>query len=232
MSSDSNTNIRQTQLPDRKRISLCEAVSASVYGEARDAQQFQGDKGPKHQITKPEYLLARLREAGYAGRIRFYGVKEFGNTAEGWEEIDPMFFSVSPVFNWPQDAMRHDSEYSTPWYFVHLDREGFVSLLGDMGISVQQEPDPPGPDAAVPDERKTYNTGVAGRPSSQHLVREMARRRFEKGDIPDTLTQLAEQLAEQLKNEEPLAAPMTAKTIANRFRDEWRPHLLARKRPK
>jgi hypothetical protein len=102
------------------------------------------------------------------------------------------------------------------WHFVHLDRSQLLSLLNDGSSPVSQgQNDDPGIG------QKTFRTGVAGRPSSRHLVEKMARRRLDAGDYPKTFKEFSEQLAEQLKVEEPEAHPMTPKTIRNSFGSLW-----------
>jgi hypothetical protein len=215
-------------LPDRKEITLCEAVTAFVYGKACDLRQLHRE-GPKEQIAKAEDLLERLHSAAYAGRVKFRAVQEGEDPANGYKDIDSLYFYIKPFFNWSQDVIFHESEPSTVWHFVHLDREQFEALLREMGVSVQQNPNPQSPDPDVPGVRKTFTTGVAGRPSSRHLVQPEAKRRLDAGSSPETLAAFSRQLAAWLKDTEPLAAPMTARTIESAIRDLWRrskPHKI------
>jgi hypothetical protein len=235
------------ELPDRKEITLCEAVTAFIHGKVCDLRQRHRDRpieridtgfaqihaltnrtGTGEETTEPvdtssrrvENLLERLQSAAYAGRVKFRAIKEYGDPAYGYEDIDPLYFYIKPLFNWPHDVIVHpEDESSTPWYFVHLDREQFVSLLSDMGISVQQSLDPD-----VKGERKTFRTGVAGRPTSKHLVMKEAQRRLDAGNYPELLKTFSEELENWLKVAEPEAAPMTAKTIQNNLRELWRRH--------
>ena len=72
-------------------------------------------------------------------RIKFRAIKEDGDPADGYKDIDPLYFYIKPFFNRPQDVIFHrEDESSTPWYFVHLDREQFASLLRDMDVAAQQ----------------------------------------------------------------------------------------------
>src|SRR5262245_29285490 len=109
------------------------------------------------------------------------------------------------------------------WYDVHLDREQFVSLLKDMGVSVQQstasvdqndDPDAP--------EKVTYQSGDPGCRSSKHLYMAEAQRRFDRGDVPDGITEFSKQLAEWVRCTHPLAAQPTPRTVENRIRPLWR----------
>lgn len=102
------------------------------------------------------------------------------------------------------------------WYDVYLDREQFASLLRDIGVSVQQNPNPQSPQSLLDDvsgNEKTYRTGAAGRPTSMHLVLKIAKRRLDAGDYPETKTAFSEQLAAELKTTHPEAAPVKPKTM-------------------
>jgi hypothetical protein len=86
-----------------------------------------------------------------------------------------------------------------------------VSLLNDISISVK-----PG----LEDVRKTFRTGVAGRPSSKHIVMRMAEQRLASAGPPESWPALSEELARDLKRYHPDAPPMTAKTIRNALQKE------------
>lgn len=224
---------QQIELPDRKEITLCEAVTAYVYGKARDPAQLHRDslkepadtgleKVPRRQGKKPqsrpatlsrnaEDLLERLQSAAYAGRVKFRAIREYGDPAYGYEDIDPLYFYTKPVFNWFHDVIvQPGNELSTPWYFVHLDREQFVSLLIEIGVSVKQSP------------VKTDRTGMQGRPSSKHLLLPLAQRKLDDGYRPESLAAFSKQLARELAIAEPWALPMKPKTVANAVRELWR----------
>jgi hypothetical protein len=85
-----------------------------------------------------------------------------------------------------------------------------------MGVSVVQSLD-----AVAPGNRKTLTTGMPGRPTSRHLVLEIARRRFDAGNLPSKLSVFSRELADALALEEPDAAPMKAKTVSNAIRKLW-----------
>lgn len=160
-----------------------------------------------------------MYSAAYAGRVKFRAVPEGEDPADGSKDIDPLYFYTKPFFNWPQDVIvRLEDELSTPWYFVHLDREDFASLLRDMGVSVKSA------GADVQGERKTSGTGLAGRPTSIHLVLPLARSRLDAGDYPNTITEFSKQLAETLAKNEPRAHRMTPKAIRHNpeLRELWR----------
>lgn len=224
------------QLPDRKEITLFEAVTAFVYGECRDASS-----GAFYDSHASSALLRELDCAAKAGRVRFRAVKSGINK---YQEIDPSYFRTQRFhFVWnsseihclvPIDEIddyvprkyegEYDAVWSLDWFDVYLDREQFVLLLREIGVSVKQ-----GPDTDVPGKRKTLTTGVAGRPTSRHLVEKMARRRLDTGDYPETLAAFSEELAKELRDAEPEAARMTAKTIKNAIGPLWR---ARQKRPK
>ena len=251
-------NSQLIELPDRKEITLCEAVTAFAYGRACDVKAFQATHlnaglgkeltagvgkeqtkkqkakqkeqtaNQREQTGKVEGLLERLQDAAYAGNVKFRGIQEGADPADGYKKIDPLYFYVKPFFNWSQDVIFHrEDEASTVWYFVHLDRNDFVSLLRDMGVSVQQSPDvdaPQGPDVDAPRKQKTYTTGSPGRPTSRHLVLPMAQRKLDGGYRPKDLTVFSEELAKELETTEPEAAPMTPNTIRNAIRKLWHEH--------
>jgi hypothetical protein len=152
------------RLPDRATITLREAVTAFVDGEPRDAspERFY----PSHQS---DALLDRLHEAAYTGRVRFHALPAVGNNK--YQEINPLYFGTRRTLNWNKneilswglvdereckpiyDGQECDEVLGVEWYDVHLDRKQFASLLGEMGVSVQQNLDPSQPqnvDAEAP----------------------------------------------------------------------------------
>jgi hypothetical protein len=224
---------KQLKLPDRKEISLCEAVTAFVFGKANTMIQemVDGEATNEENSAKAKDLTERLHSAAYAGRIKFRGLKNGDNPADGHRVIDPLYFSEPRGLRWGSDEIwvrdlspRHPKFKSQPpftldWRDVHLDREDFEALLQAMGVSVVQSLD-----AVAPGKRKTLTTGMPGRPTSKHLVLEIARRRFDAGNLPSSLAAFSRELADALRNEEPQAAPMKAKTVCNAIREPWRAH--------
>jgi hypothetical protein len=57
------------QLPDRKWITLCEAVTAFVYGESRDASSV-----PFYPVAS-DAVLEQLHDAAQAGTIKFRALR-------------------------------------------------------------------------------------------------------------------------------------------------------------
>jgi hypothetical protein len=233
MNSSVDSAPKQLKLPDRKEITLCEAVTAFVFGKANTMIQemVDGEATSEENSAKAKDLTERLHSAAYAGRIKFRGLKNGDNPADGHRFIDPLYFSEPRGLRWGSDEIwvrdlspRHPKFRSRPpftldWRDVHLDREDFEALLQAMGVSVVQ-----GLDADAQGERKTFKTGVPGRPTSKHLVLERARRRLDAGDYPSKLSVFSRELTDALRNEEPDAAPMTAKTVANAIRKLWNEH--------
>lgn len=218
------TDSKQLKLPDRKEITLCEAVTAFIHGEASDALWLGLDldlaKLTEADTVKVEDILGQLHSAAHAGRVKFCGLKNGENRLDGHKAINSLYFGRTRGFDWRHDRI-WDQDLSDPastkdWWDVHLDREQFEALLRDMAVSIRQCPD-----ADVPGERKTYKTGEAGRPTSKHLVQPMALSRLKAGDHPSTLAQFSKELAEALAVAEPLAAPMKPKTVANAIRKLW-----------
>jgi hypothetical protein len=233
------TDSQQIKLPDRKEITLCEAVTAFVYGKASDALQYMlyGEAGTtEEQNAKTKDLIERLHEAAYAGRVKLRALKNGDDHADGHKNIDRLYFSEERGLRWNFDEIwvrglspkhpkyKSDQSFTRDWRDVHLDRVDFEALLKAMGVSVQQ-----GSDADVADHQKPYRTGVAGRPSSLTLILPMIRDRLDAGDYPDTKTKFAEQLTEHFAKAEPLAPRMSAKTLFQNpeFGELWR-----RKAPK
>ena len=211
-------------------MTLCEAVTAFIYGKAYDLRQLARDT-PKEQIANAQDLLDRLHHAAYAGRVKFRALQEGDDPTTGYKDIEPLYFYVNPLFHWSQDVIVHEQcELSRPWYFVHLDREDFASLLRDMGVSVQQSPDPHRPDLDIPGSQKTVRSGAQGAPTSMHLVLQEAQRQLDAGNYPGSLTAFTEELANWLEVAEPKAAPTKPKTMRNnpKLRELWR----RRKSPK
>jgi hypothetical protein len=228
------------QLPDRKEITLREAVTAFVYRESRDASS-----GPFYPSFASEALLEQLHNAAQAGRVRFRALKIGDNK---YQEIEPVYFSTRCKLNWTKneilswgpidereckpvyDGQECDEVLGVDWHDVHLDREQFASLLMEMGVSIRSairgqlssDPNEPG-------EQVTDRTGDPGRRTSKHLYEAEARRRLDAGDVPGKLTEFSEQIADWIKRTHPLAARPTPKTIANRIRPLWHDY---QKRPK
>jgi hypothetical protein len=224
---------QQIKLPDRKEITLCEAVTAFVYGKASRAVQLMlyGEAETEEQSAKAKDLIERLHDAAYAGRIKFRALKNGDSHTDGHKNIDHLYFSEPRGFRWDCDEIwdrglspehpkfRSHRSFTWDWRDVHLDREGFEALLHAMGASVQQ-----GSDADVPGDQKIYNSGVAGRPTSLHFILPMARERLDAGDYPDSQKTFSEQLAADFAKAEPRAARMSPKAIRNNpeFRELWR----------
>ena len=177
------------ELPDRKEISLCEAVTVVIFGKAINVKEYgRRDEGRRSKIesesllemfdrptpankqivpdeqslatAKLNDLLERLRAAAYAGRIKFRAIKGGEDPTNGYREIDPLYFYVKPFFNWSQDVIfNREDESATVWYFVHLDRGQFASLLKEIGVTVQDAISTVAPAAS---DEATLSIGEAG----------------------------------------------------------------------
>jgi len=227
------TDSKQRKLPDRQGITLCEAVTAFVYGKASDAvqQMLDGEAGTEEQSAKAKDLTERIHRAAYAGQLKLRALRNGNNHADGHKDIDPLYFSEPRGLRWQCDEIwvrglspehpkfKSHRSFTWDWRDVHLDREGFEALLRAMGVSVQQ-----GSDADVPGDQKIYKTGLAGRPTSIHLVLPIARDRLDAGEYPDTQKMFSEQLAAELAMAEPRAPRISPKAIRNNpeFREAWR----------
>jgi hypothetical protein len=228
------------QLPDRKKITLCEAVTAFVYGESRDPSS-----GPFYPSSASDALLEELYDAARAGRVKFHALKAGNNK---YRDIDPLYFGRRRKFNWSKneilswgpvddreckplyDGQEYDEALGVEWYDVYLDREQFASLLREMGVSVQQNLDLGAPqdlDAEVPADLsnlETSGTGFAGRTKSAHYILPMAKKRLDAGDYPDSKTEFSKQLASDFAKTAPKAHHPKPNTIRNNpeFNEMWR----------
>jgi hypothetical protein len=228
------------QLPTRSEITLCEAITAFVYGKPRDPSM-----GPFYSSSPSEALLERLHQAARAGQIRFRALPVGDNK---YQEIDPLYFGARPELNWNKneilswrpidereckpgyDGEECDEVLGVDWCDVHLDREQFASLLREMGVSVEQNLDPGAPQnldaevAADLSDLETSGTGLAGRPTSIQSILPLAQKRLDARAYPDTITEFSEQVARDFAKAAPKAHHPTAKAIRNNsdFRDMWR----------
>jgi hypothetical protein len=100
-------NSEQIKLPDRKEITLCEAVTAFVYGEASDALQrmLYGEVETEEHAARTKELIERLHSAAYAGRIKFRALKNGDNHADGHKDIDRLYFSEPRGLRWNCDEI-------------------------------------------------------------------------------------------------------------------------------
>ena len=124
-------------------------------------EMVDGEATNEENSAKAKDLTERLHGAAYAGRIKFRGLKNGDNPADGHRVIDPLYFSEPRGLRWSSDEIwfrdlspRHPTFKSQPpftmdWRDVHLDREDFAALLRDMGVSVVQSLD-----AVAPGKRK------------------------------------------------------------------------------
>ena len=214
---------KQLKLPDRKEITLCEAVTAFVFGKANDMIQemLYGEATNEENSAKAKDLIEQLHSAAYAGRIKFRGLKNGDKHSDGHRVIDPLYFSEPRGLRWGGDEIwvrglspehpkfKSHRSFTWDWRDVHLDREDFEALLRDMGVSVVQSLD-----ADAPADRKTLTTGMPGRPTSKHLVLERARRRTRCRRLPVYFGHVfagTRRRTPQTRNHG--AAPMTAKTV-------------------
>jgi hypothetical protein len=215
------------KLPDHEEITLREAVTAFVYGEARDASS-----GPLYPSLASDALLQELDSAARTGRIRFRALRIGDNK---YQVIDPAYFNSRHELDWRKDEIQswgpvdeqtglEGNVFGVEWYDVHIDRQQFGSLLKNMGVDVGGNCDPKTPEPDVHENGPTYKTGAAGRPTSMHFALRIARRRLEDGDYPETKTAFAEQIAAELKATYPEAAPAKPKTIRQNpdFTELWR----------
>jgi hypothetical protein len=213
------------KLPNRREITLCEAITAFIYGEPRDVSS-----APPYPSFSLDNVLELLHEAAQAGRIIFRALRVGINK---YQEIDPGYFNKEYSFDWRRNLIQgfasrdevedYVGEYDivpvVEWHDVYLNRNQYASLLKDMGVSVE-----PSSDSDASDKSKIYNTGLPGRSTAKQLALPIAERRLANGDYPDTKKGFAEQIVDAVRKAEPQAPPMTAKTLTNdpKFSELWR----------
>ena len=164
-----------------------------MYGKASTALQYMlyGEPGTTvEQGAKTKDLIGRLQEAAYAGRIQLRALKNGDKDADGHQNIDRLYFSEQRGLRWDIDEIwvrglspahpefKSHRSFTWDWRDVHLDRKSFEALLQDMGMTVQRSSD-----ADLPSDQTIYTTGLAGRPTSIHLILPMARGRLSPGII-------------------------------------------------
>jgi hypothetical protein len=155
--------------------------------------------------------LEALRQAAYAGRIKFRAVKGYANPADGFQDIDPLYFSYQVSFNWAQDEMFYPEDDSpTIWSCVHLDREQFESLLREMGLELEQ-----------PDD---VRTGLPGRPPSVHFLIPEAERRLNAEEHPESIGAFSRELATWFGENYRGKAAVQPRSIENAIRERWHEH--------
>jgi hypothetical protein len=229
------------RLPDRAIITLCEAVTAFVYGESRAASS-----GPFYPSDASDALLGCLLEAAHAGRVGFHALPAVGGNK--YQKIDPLYFDTGCRFNWNQnqllnygtvdeqeckpiyDGQEYDEVLGIDWCDVHIDRAQFASFLREMGVTVLQNLDPgalQNVDAEAPadlSDLETSGTGLAGRPRSVQFVLPMAKKRLDAKDYPDSKTEFAKQLAKDFAEAAPKAHHPKPNSIRNNpeFSEMWR----------
>ena len=236
------------ELPDRKEISLCEAVTAVIFGaaaidvfELHRREQVQSfpelcdwyermASAGEHKLAnerkaKERHLLEQLRQAAYDGRVKFRALKNYADHADGLKDIEASYFYYEPSFNWPQNEVSYSYDNSpTIWSCVHLDRDEFASFLEDMDISVRQTPSV---------ERRNEFAGrppTMNHPTIKQFVLERARNLLDAADHPITQKEVSEQVAKEVAKAFTNGAAPSPKTIRNnpQFRDLWK----EQKRPK
>jgi hypothetical protein len=224
---------KRLEVPDRKEITLCEAVTAFVYGIAIDtlSHSLNNEAATDQQSAKARSLIERLHSAAYAGRIKFRGLRNGADDADGHKDIDNLYFRERRGLRWEADQIWSGAPYRRfpdfrprpphfvmEWHDVHLDRKDFEALLRDEGVPIQQSAD-------ALDKQTTYATGAPGRPTSRHFVEPEAERILDNGHRPKNLTVFSNELAKWLRTTYPKAVPMTSKAIQNAIRKMYNKRL-------
>jgi hypothetical protein len=210
------TEFEQCRLPDRKEITLCEAVTAFAWGKFMGVFDFDLEERPPTQEQKDKVtkLIEGLQSAAYAGRITLRALRTGDDEADIHRAIDNLYFRRLRGFRWERDdiwsrgpSLRNPNFEERPgctedWRDVHVDRMQFEELLRDIGVPIAQH----------------SKSGMPGRPTSKYLILKMAEDRLNAGMRPTNLSQFAKQLAKDLSIKHPGAVPVTDKTVMNAVR--------------
>jgi hypothetical protein len=206
-------SVEQYQRGAEEHLSKIESQSSlGIFDKPTPAnKQIAPDEqsAANEQSAKLSDLLERLREAAYAGRIKFRAIKDYANPADGPREIDPTYFYYWVVFNWPQDEIHLEDESSTVWSCVHLDCEQFQSLLREMDLELRDDVD---------------RTGLQGRPPSIYLLLPEAERRLNAEQHPKGIGEFSRDLATWFEGTHPGKPPLRPRSIENAIREGWREH--------
>ena len=162
-----------------------------------------------HELLKESRELLVRIEADFLARLERGDVKAWareGSPAAPWREI--------PASAW--SALRLDDvtkgTVKGPGVALFDVRVGPSSILAA----------PPSPASARAPVPPLPATGAPGRPSHMHLVEAEFRRRRDAGCIETSLNREAAALAAWFKVAYPDKQPVTAKTVANRLREQFR----------
>jgi len=104
------------------------------------------------------------------------------------------------------------------------DLEELKKPLTPASDNVQATPEPIAPPAAP----ATMRTGTPGRPSAVHLAVDEFRRRRERGELMGSLEAEGQYLSDYVRRTFREAPSLTAKTVKNKIRSEYRAAKLAR----
>src|SRR4051812_28835804 len=101
------TDSKRLKLPDRQEITLCEAVTAFVYGKANAAIQelVHGEIETAEHRAKTKDLIERLHHAAYAGQLKIRALGNDDDHADGHKDIDPLYFSEQRGLRWQCDEI-------------------------------------------------------------------------------------------------------------------------------
>ena len=103
---------KRLELPDRKEITLCEAVTAYAFGKALDflLYSLNNETATKEQRTKAKSLIELLQSAAYAGSIGL-ALKNGDTHVDGHRDVDPLYFSQPRGLRWEADEIWSGAPY-------------------------------------------------------------------------------------------------------------------------
>jgi hypothetical protein len=162
----------------------------------------------------PEY--ARLSEAWWANARTIYYTDDRTPACYSW------LIGRTVVFCHRSLVWRKIDRFTTVEYrSVRLLTDQLLKVSPELHLELRSRyPEPCEPPNE--DERRTYRTGLAGRPSGRHLVKTEMERRASRGELKHSLRAEAKELADWYAASHPQAPPIKDGAIRNSFADLYR----------
>jgi hypothetical protein len=234
-----NSNSRLIELPDRKEITLCEAVTAFLYGKAYDLRQFNRERSDEATIklqaaAKSNNLLepydskqfdrdsdeAPIKEQATKlndllerlHRAAYAGRIRFRGVREGEDPVDE-YRDIDSLYFYIKPFFNWQQDV----IFRREDETStvwhFVHLDREQFASLLRD---------MGAAAQQFRTGLPGRPpTSAHFLMPKAQRRLDAEDHQKTITAFSKELADWLKAK---GAPAKPRSIENAIRPLWHAH--------
>lgn len=179
----------------------------------------------ERRAALPGLLAARLARGDFLAR----GIS--GTDPLKSEEVPTLAWGTAEIaLGWETGTWHEGNRPQNRWQ-APPPAPGTVRLAGGVTLlAVRVFPAPPREVVAAPAARDVAqetptpitSTGVAGRPTSLHLIQPEHARRLARGEAHEKVSKEAEHLATWLAAQHPKAPRMTTKTIENAIRDTHR----------